>query len=183
MTYVLPYAFATGVAVDARPARLSHIRLFGLPVVDATTEAAIADLLDSGARRRVAFLNAHCGNVMARDAEYGAALASADRVLPDGIGVELAARMRGARFTENLNGTDFVPRLARAAALRGQSVFLFGAAPGVAEDAAARLARQVPGLRIAGCRDGYEGARDTEAAIAAINASGAEILLVAMGVP
>lgn len=40
-----------------------------------------------------------------------------------------------------------------------------------------------PGLRVAGTRDGFDGAADEAAAIRAINASGADILLVAMGVP
>lgn len=172
---------ARPVPVPGAP-RLAAIRLFGLDIVDATADAAIAALLAPG-RRRVAFFNAHCGNVMARDAAYAEALATADLVLPDGIGVELAARMTGQGFTANLNGTDLVPALMAEAAQRGLSVFLFGAAPGVAEAAAANLARATPGLRIAGTLDGFAAAEDSAGAIATINASGADILLVAMGVP
>jgi lipopolysaccharide/colanic/teichoic acid biosynthesis glycosyltransferase len=40
-----------------------------------------------------------------------------------------------------------------------------------------------PNLRVAGTRDGFAGAADTEALIADINDSGADILLVALGVP
>lgn len=162
---------------------LPTVPLFGTEVVSATPEAVMADLLAPGAQRRVVFVNAHCANVLARDPIYAAAVQTADRVLPDGIGVEQAARMQGHELAANLNGTDFVPRLLREAAARGLLVFLFGAAPGVAAAAAARLARDTPGLRIAGHRDGYAGAADSNAAIAAINASGADILLVAMGVP
>lgn len=162
---------------------LPTVPLFGTEVVSATPEAVTADLLAPGAQRRVAFVNAHCANVLARDPIYAAAVQTADRVLPDGIGVEQAARMQGHDLAANLNGTDFVPRLLLEAAARGLSVFLFGAAPGVAAAAAARLARDIPGLRVAGHRDGFAGAADSDAAIAAINASGADILLVAMGVP
>ena len=158
------------------------IRLFGLDIMDATSASAIAALLAPG-RRRVAFVNAHCGNVLARDDDYAEALATADAVLPDGIGIELAARMAGRQFAANLNGTDLTPALLAEAAARGMSVFLFGAAPGVAQDAADRLMQDIPGLVVAGTRDGYEGAADPAAAVAAINASGADILLVAMGVP
>ena len=186
MTFSLPSAaFTASAPVSAaapRSAGLPAIRLFGLDLVDASADAAIAAMLAPG-RRRVAFLNAHCGNVAAHDPAYAAALASADLVLPDGIGVELAARMQGQSFSANLNGTDLVPALLHEAALRGLSVFLFGAAPGVAEAAAAALTRRMPDLRIAGTRDGYEGARDSAAAIAAINASGADLLIVALGVP
>jgi exopolysaccharide biosynthesis WecB/TagA/CpsF family protein len=153
--------------------------VLGVPVVDAAPAAAIKALLAPG-RRRAFFLNAHCCNVMARDRAYAAALGRADMVLPDGIGVELAARMTGRRLTANLNGTDFTPELMKTAARRGLSVFLFGGRPGVAERAAATLCLQAPGLRVVGMRDGYKGASGAEAAI---NASGADIVLVALGVP
>ncbi|KUF12601.1 WecB/TagA/CpsF family glycosyltransferase [Pseudoponticoccus marisrubri] len=170
---------------NARPVQghdLPTARVLGLPVVDATTERTVEALLEGGARS-VVFLNAHCANLRARKPAYAAALARADMVLPDGIGVELAGRMTGTRLTENLNGTDFTPALLRRAAQRGLSVFLFGGAAGVAAAAARRLAVTIPGLRIAGTRDGFDGAQDETAAIDAINASGADILLVAMGVP
>ncbi len=141
MTYANHTDFALIPAQDvapraARTDALSTIRLFNIDVVSASTETVITRLLEPGRRSRVAFLNAHCGNVMAHDADYADALATADMVLPDGIGVELAARMTGERFVANLNGTDFTPALLRRAAAKGLSVFLLGARPGVAEDAA-----------------------------------------------
>ncbi|MBR9820565.1 MAG: WecB/TagA/CpsF family glycosyltransferase [Rhodobacteraceae bacterium] len=172
---------------DTRPVPalpvLPRLRLFGLDIVDAPAEAVIERLLLPGRRSRLAFLNAHCGNVAARDARYRDALVTADMILPDGIGVELAARMRNRSFAENLNGTDFCPRLLAAAARQGLSVFLLGGQPGVAEGAALRLQRDIPGLKIAGTRDGYGGMRNEAEAITQINASGADILLVALGVP
>ncbi len=179
MKMMPPAAFARSLA--ATPA-LSTKRVLGLPVVDATTDDCVEALL-GGAARTVFFLNAHCANIRARDPHYAAALARAGAVLPDGIGIELAARMTGTELTENLNGTDFTPALLHAAARRGLSVFLFGAKPGTAEAAARKLATTIPGLRIAGTRDGYGGAANSAEAIREINASGADILLVAMGVP
>lgn len=168
-------AFAPAIALPKR-------EVLGLDLVDATARETVDALLNATARR-VFFVNAHCANVRARNADYAAALQRADVILPDGIGVELAARMRGKGLTANLNGTDLTPQLLHAAARRGLSVFLFGAAPGAAEAAARKLALTIPGLRIAGTRDGFDGARNAEDAIAEINASGADILLVAMGVP
>lgn len=178
------HAYACDAFVTATPVStpLRTRPVLGLPIVDGTT-AQVVDAMMDGQPRRVFFLNAHCANIRARNSAYAAALENADMVLPDGIGVELAARMTGSRLTENLNGTDFCPALLRAAAARGQSVYLFGAKPGTADAAARKLALTIPGLRIAGTRDGYDGAADTDSAIAHINASGADILLVAMGVP
>ncbi len=167
----------------ARTKGVRAVNLFGLDVVDATTERVIDRILSNPSPARISFLNAHCANIAARNRAYYDALVTADLLLPDGIGVDVAARLCGARLSENLNGTDFTPRLLARAALMGKSVFLLGAKPGVAEEAAQNLCRDIPGLHIAGCRDGYTGLANEEAAIEAINQSGAEILIVALGVP
>lgn len=161
---------------------LPCLRLFGLDLISANRATAIAALL-ALPRARVAFVNAHCVNVAAKDPAYRQALQTADMLLPDGAGLELAAKLHGARFAANLNGTDLGPDLARVLAERRMSLFLLGAAPGVAERAGARLQQLAPGLRIAGTRDGFDGLRDPQAAIAAINASGADMVWMATGVP
>ncbi|MGJ8605186.1 MAG: WecB/TagA/CpsF family glycosyltransferase [Marivita sp.] len=158
------------------------IPALGLDLVDATSGLAIQALLAPG-RRRAFFMNAHCCNMRRRDVAYAQAVSDADVLLPDGIGVELAAKMSGARLTENLNGTDLVPALLERAARMGKSVYLFGGTPGTANAAANTLITNIPNLRIAGTRDGYEGALDTDAVISDINESGADIVLVALGVP
>ncbi|MFZ5962526.1 WecB/TagA/CpsF family glycosyltransferase [Thalassococcus sp. BH17M4-6] len=153
-----------------------------LDLADATPDQAITHLLAPG-RRRAFFMNAHCCNLRRRDPAYARAVAAADVLLPDGIGVELAAKMTGQKLTANLNGTDLVPMLLAKAARMGKSVYLFGGTPGTAEAAASRLIHTIPHLRIAGTRDGFGGAADAEAVIADINDSGADIVLVALGVP
>ncbi len=171
-------------AQGAKPVfpKLDQCSVMNVDLVDATPEAVINNLLQPG-RNRVFFYNAHCANLRATDAGYAQALARADVILPDGIGIELAARMRGDTLTSNLNGTDVLPPLLAEAALQGKTVFLFGGKPGTAQNAAAHLKSIIPELQIAGTRDGYGEAQNTEAAIDAINASRADILLVAMGVP
>lgn len=169
-------------AFDTQRMPTKKIPALGLDLVDATPEQAISILLAPG-RRRSYFINAHCFNVLRRDRDYADAVAAADVLLPDGIGIELAARMTADRLTANLNGTDFVPHLLSEAARMGKSVFLFGGKPGTADAAAGRLVDLIPELCIAGTRDGFGGAADPDAVIAQINASGADIVLVALGVP
>ena len=98
---------------------------FDLDLVSASRTQAI-DALLAQPRARVAFVNAHCVNVAMSDPTYRRALHSADMLLPDGAGLELAARMHGAQFQDNLNGTDLGPDLARALAWRGLSLFFAG---------------------------------------------------------
>lgn len=175
----MPFDLRTTETCDALP----RLRLMGVDLVDATTSEVISAMLDTGRPCRVAFYNAHCSNVAATDPVYADALATANMILPDGIGVELGARFAGKRLTENLNGTDFCPAFLAEAARRGLSVYLLGGQPGVAETAARNLVAKIPGLRIAGARDGYEGMHNQGAVRAEINRSGADIVLVALGVP
>ena len=157
--------------------------LFGLPLVDATRTSAVASMLDRPGKTTAAFLNAHCVNSAARDKTYMRALRAADFVLPDGSGIALAAKFIGKKFTENLNGTDLNHPLCEEAARRGLSIYLLGAKPGVAQKAAIKMVAKVPGLRIAGTRDGFFDDKDSDEVVREINESGANIVMVAMGVP
>jgi exopolysaccharide biosynthesis WecB/TagA/CpsF family protein len=160
----------------------TDIKIMNHQILNASSSEAIAILANS-VTKTAFFMNAHCVNVASKDAVYGWALGKADRLLPDGIGMRIAARVGGERLVENLNGTDLFVPLVRDAAARGRSIFFFGAAAGVAEAAAAKAVELAPGLDVAGCRDGYFSPAEEDGIIAAINASGADIVLVALGVP
>ena len=182
---VSQYLPQTG-SISSATTSLATSELFGLPVVNAPMDQTLAWLssrLQLGQRTRIAFLNAHCVNLASRDALYRGALNAADAILPDGSGIALAARMRGDRLCANLNGTDLIPLLCRRLAAMGRSVFLVGGRPGVAEAAAEALATRCPGLMIAGTQHGYFRQDEEDGVIDAINASGADVVLAAFGVP
>lgn len=174
--------FSSAIKVPSRPLPTKNLPALDLSLVDASPRQTIAALL-TGGRKRVFFMNAHCCNTRHADPEYARAVAAADILLPDGIGIELAGKMTGHTLAANLNGTDFTPELLKQAAKIGKTVYLFGGRPGTADAAAARLVFDIPSLRIAGTRDGFAGAADADRVIADINDSGADIVLVALGVP
>jgi exopolysaccharide biosynthesis WecB/TagA/CpsF family protein len=165
-----------------RTLKTTFISALGLSVVDASSLEAVNGLL-TGGRRKAFFMNAHCCNVLRRENLYKTAVDCADYLLPDGIGISLAAKMSGTKLTTNLNGTDLIPEILKEAAKRSKSVYLFGGKPGVAEAAASELVSKIPNLCIAGTRDGYDASKNTHEVIEDINSSGADILLVALGVP
>jgi len=103
-------------------------------------------------------------------------------VINDGVGLDIAARIiHGKKFPENLNGSDFLPPLLQQLNHKAR-VFLLGAKPGIAMAAAQTLIHK-HGVQVVGTADGYVQAADTEALLAQINSSQANILLVAMGNP
>ncbi|HET7486304.1 MAG TPA: WecB/TagA/CpsF family glycosyltransferase [Acidimicrobiales bacterium] len=167
-------------------ARLRSVDLLGVPVAAATAAealAAIRRLGENGTPASVFYANAHSLTLAADDRRYGEVLRGASLVLNDGSGVAIAARAQGVRFPENLNGTDFTPRLLAMAAEEGWKVFFLGGRPGVAERAAARLADAIPGLRIAGTHHGYLPDGGDAHMAARIAATGADVVVVAMGNP
>ena len=155
------------------------IRYDNLTRQDALEKAL--SLLSGGRQAMIFFMNLDCLKKAAEDRQYAAALSEADLVLPDGVGLRIAIRLYGGRMKEDCNGSDFSPMLMREAARKGHKMFLLGGLPGVAQRAGDSLRRTIPGIEIVGALDGYF--KDDAAVIDAINASGAEILFIAMGVP
>ncbi|MBB4120628.1 WecB/TagA/CpsF family glycosyltransferase [Martelella radicis] len=165
-------------------AAFKTVSLFGLPIVSASQHAAVTGLLEAPQEKRTAaFLNAHCMNTHKDDASYRWAVSKADYLLPDGSGMKLAARLQKKSFEANLNGTDLFVPLCQEAARLGRSIFFFGSQDGVADAAANRACELAPGLKIAGTRHGFFAKDDEADIIDAINRSGADIVLVALGVP
>ena len=112
-----------------------------------------------------------------------AILHAADLCVPDGVGLLWAAKWKGRPLRERVAGSDLVPLLVAEAAARQWKVFFLGAAPGVADRAAAILKAQYPSLIVAGCWAGSPHLHDDEAAIAQIRESEPHIVLVAYGAP
>lgn len=101
-------------------------------------------------------------------------------VVNDGIGMDLAARMvHGRRFQENLNGTDFIPRLLHGSPLPLR-VFLFGARPEVVGEAS-RSIEQRFGHAVVGACSGY--GVDHAQVCERIRAAQPDVVLVALGNP
>ena len=162
---------------------LPTLSLFGFDFVNENQNLAIEALLHGHSAKTVAFANAHCLNTAFLNKAYASVLRESDMLLPDGSGISIAAKMAGQRFVANLNGTDLFLPLCQAAATKGKSIYLLGSANGVAEKAASKAKKLFPNLTIAGQQHGYFPEADTNAIIETINASGADILCVALGVP
>ncbi|MEK4484656.1 WecB/TagA/CpsF family glycosyltransferase [Psychrobacillus sp. FSL H8-0484] len=101
--------------------------------------------------------------------------------IPDGIGVILASKLNKGNIKSRVTGIDMMDRIVREAARTRKSIFLYGAKPGVAEQAAEALQFTYPSLIVAGTQDGYE--KDNEIVKNKINEAKPDILFVAMGSP
>jgi len=162
------------------------IDILGVNVEPLTRQDAIIrieDLIVADAPRSVCIVNAHTLNISWKNEDYRRILDGADLVLNDGSGVSWAARMQDRKFLDNMVGTDFVPALCDHLQEKGRSIFLLGAAPGVAESAASILKARYPGLMIAGSHHGYFTKLEEGEVLDIIRKSDPDVLLVALGNP
>lgn len=120
------------------------------------------------------------------DAAFRAAYAGADFVTADGAPVAMLAR-RQSPHIERTTGADLVVPLCREAARNGVPVALFGSDDATLDKSGAELVARCPGLVIAHREAppyGFDPASPAaEAAATRIAASGAKIVLVALGAP
>ena len=166
---------------------VATISILGIPVHPFTMDGAVTALDKAIINRQQAFVvtaNAEIIMMAQEDGAYQKILTEiADVVLPDGAGTVWAGRHLGYTVPERVAGYDLFQRLLALAAAKGYKVYFFGGTPGIAEVAAQRSAEQYPGLQVVGTRNGYFTEQEVPEIIAEINASGAELLFVALGAP
>ena len=164
--------------------QILRIDVLGVGFDNVTLEGAVAaagEMLAEGGFHYAVTPNAEFVQRAEKDEAFRAALNKADLVLPDGIGVVHAAKILGRPLQGRVPGCDFAAALAGQLAKTGGRLFLLGAKPGVAEQAARNLQASHPGLIVCGTHDGYF--TDDGAVVEQIRAAGADVVFVCLGAP
>ena len=110
----------------------------------------------------------------------------ADLVVPDGMPLVWASRLRGQALPCRLTGIDVILACAALAVQHDYGLFLLGAGPQVAAGAADALRARFPGLRIAGTHAPFPvpfSPLQAAATVERVRQSRPDILLVAFGAP
>ncbi|MCP1198559.1 WecB/TagA/CpsF family glycosyltransferase [Notoacmeibacter sp. MSK16QG-6] len=174
------------MSVEAKPhLSIPTKRVLGHEVAALTAKEAAEQLqsrLHRGEFSRIAFLNSHVANIAAEDTAY-AQLLQNFLVLPDGIGVDIAAWLKdGQTFPANLNGTDFMPFLLERLH-PPLHVGLIGAKLDSLNGAVEALKERFPQNRFTAFSDGYFDAGSEHAILEHLKADKPDLLMVALGVP
>lgn len=160
------------------------IDVLGVAIDDVVTEEAVTlglELLDKPGFHYVVTPNPEFILAAKKDEAFRAVLNGADLSLADGIGVVYASKILGRPLKGRATGVDLAQGLMASMAVTGKKLFLLGAKPGVAEQAAERLTSAYPGLQICGTHDGYF--TQDEPVVAEIKDSGADVVFVCLGAP
>jgi N-acetylglucosaminyldiphosphoundecaprenol N-acetyl-beta-D-mannosaminyltransferase len=171
---------------ETREAAPRKVEILGIRIDNLTMAEAIdwiGHRLSAEGQALICMTNAHCANVSCVNPAYQRTLLNSGLNLADGIGVRLAAKIKRTPIRQNVNGTDLFPRLCAMLQNESASIYLLGGRPGVAARVAEWIGSQYPNTVVAGFRDGYFTPGEEDAVTEVIRASGASIVLVAMGVP
>lgn len=166
--------------------------MLGLPISAAPLEE-VADtvhgwVVAGGAARYFVCMNPYSFECARRDPGFAAAATNADLLVPDGIGVVLASRLRGGVIQRRVCGPEiFMAVTRRLNDEGGRSVFFLGGKQDTLDLLVERHRRDFPRVRIAGCiappfKPVFSEADNSEIADA-VNASGADVLWVGLGSP
>lgn len=115
------------------------------------------------------------------DPEFFRILNQADACVADGVGILLASQWIRSPLPARVTGSDGIYKIAERGAQTGWKLFLLGGVEGIAQQAATILQSPYEGLQIVGVSAANPD--DADSIIPQINASGADILLVAYGAP
>ncbi len=151
----------------------------------------LLDWIDRWARERRRSLvlsgNAHSLNLAHQQPWLRELMEKADVVRVDGVGLQLAGAVLGEWVPPRATWADWGWELAERCAREELSLFFLGAAPGVADEVAARMVQRFPSLRIVGVHHGLfdhsVGSPGNEAVIQEINRARPDVLVVGLGMP
>lgn len=172
---------------SAWQANSDRLHLFDIPIDRVDRDEAISTIeqwMDSPVGPKsiftpdtTALMRARYDNILRR------AYQNADLVTADGTGLIWASRLFGTPLVERVTGIDLMRQVCSSAAVREKRVYLLGAKPGVAEDAATFLENEYANLNICGLHHGYLDESNNSQVIDDIKKAAPDILFVAMGVP
>jgi N-acetylglucosaminyldiphosphoundecaprenol N-acetyl-beta-D-mannosaminyltransferase len=158
----------------------------GIPVANLTEDEAVAaidEMITEGGSHYGAVVNAAKIVAASRDEKLKQVLLDADLVTADGMSVVWASRLLGQPLKQRVTGIDLFARLVEHAAERGWSVYFLGALDESVRGTVERFKSEHSALRVAGYRNGYFTASESNAIADAIKQSAADLLFVAMGSP
>lgn len=145
--------------------------------------ARVAEFVAGAVPRRIVTANPEIIYRARADEGLQQLINSADLITADGEGVIWAARFLGTPLPERVTGIDLLLALFPLAGSHHWRVFLLGAAPGVAAEAARNIKADYPGIELASSYGYFRSGQEERNVLDQIRDFRPHILLVGMGAP
>ncbi len=156
----------------------------GIDVSALSYEGIIEDLrnrIESGKQSTIIAVNPEKVMAAQRDPQVKQLINASTYQIADGVGILLAAKLKGGQITSRVTGVDMMSALLRFASEDGLPVYFFGAKEEVVAKAIANIQETFPTIKVAGYTNGYD--KDEEELVQRIQQSGAKMIFVALGSP
>ena len=111
---------------------------------------AVGEALEHKRKGYICVTGVHGVSEAQHDPAFRAILNHSFLTTPDGMPTVWMGRWQGFRQMRRVYGPDLMLRVCEFSRTRGYTHFLYGGAPGVAEELKARLEQRFPGLKIVG---------------------------------
>lgn len=159
------------------------IKLLGFGIDTFDFESAInyaKDLIDNKKGGQVVTINPEMIEYALKNPEFAQILNDADLVVPDGVGVKIALKIKGTDL-KRIAGIEFSRKLLDVCAQNNFSAALIGAKPEILEKAVEKLKEETPNLNISYAQDGYF--KDRLEVLNQLKEKQPQFVLVALGSP
>ena len=117
-----------------------------------------------------------------KNSEFAQILNSSGLVVPDGVGIKIALKLKGIN-QEQVRGIDLAKKSLELCSQKGYKCALIGAKPHVIEKAVDNLKSEISNLDIAYYKDGYFSQEEEENIINELIQAKPQLVLVALGAP
>ncbi|MBF8983382.1 WecB/TagA/CpsF family glycosyltransferase [Lutibacter sp. B2] len=108
---------------------------------------------------------------------------NADLVIPDGIGLIYASKIKRKGLTDRVTGVDLMYKVLEYCDRNSKKIYIFGGKPGVSEKATENILKKFPNINVVGNRSGYFKLEEEQEIIENINKSEPDILFTGLGAP
>ncbi|WP_242851755.1 WecB/TagA/CpsF family glycosyltransferase [Caloranaerobacter sp. TR13] len=170
------------------------IKIMGIRIDKVTLDSAIDkvhEFVKSNKTNVIYTPNTEIVMAARKDEELKALLNDGDLVIPDGIGLVYASRIKKKPLKERVTGYDLSIKIIEMANKEGLSLFLLGGKQGVALKACENIKQRYNNVKIAGFHHGYfkgthigyKAHKEENEVIKKINDAKPDILFVGFGAP
>jgi N-acetylglucosaminyldiphosphoundecaprenol N-acetyl-beta-D-mannosaminyltransferase len=177
------------LSVGVQPAQVSSQDVLGVPLALTDYERTL-DWIDHTVERKargyICVAAVHTVMAFQEDPQLREAVLASNLTVPDGQPLVWAMNLLGHNLSSRVYGPDLMERACERAATTGRRFFLYGGREEALLRLRDELPQRYPGLQLAGVRHApFRELTDAEAdeIAAELNASGAEVIWVGLGVP
>lgn len=165
---------------------MDHVKIYGISINNVSFDEAIETskgYLKGNKLKTIFTPNTEIVMAAKKNEKLKAIINRADLIIPDGVGLIYASRIRKKPLKERVTGFDLSMKLLDIANDHEYSIYLLGGKEGISKKAGDKIKKKYPKIHIVGYHNGYFNDREEAKILETINESKPDIIFVGLGFP